>query len=586
MQQKALAMPEPPPRKGRIASLSGVSEALGNDLAPKEALRLILQAAYSSTRATSASLMLLRPGTDILQVKVAEGFRDDSIYRTRLRVGQGVTGWVAETGVPLRVGNVAKDARYVRVQKGLRSELAVPLKIRGRTIGVISVDSTKLNHFSADDEALLVSLAAHSARLIESTRLHQQTRKRAQELQFLMDAGRALAASLNLLEVLHTLAEMTAEHFDGRPAMVLTLHDDGAHLELGAAHGGKELFEFHALPLQGSVWAEVLAAKDVLEFRDGDARLDDPSLASLRASGINYVAAVPLEAKRRPLGILAVCRAGASGLGSDACRLLGGLGGAAALALDNALAHRRMMETEEKLRQSEKTSLLVELAGTLSHEIRNPLTSLKILFESLVASQSWSEEQREDQQMIRRQVQRLEQIVENYLESSRTHAAMREPRPLDLNTVVDESLLLLASSAHEGTRLVCNLAEGELTTLGDATQLSQAVYNLVLNALQAVGQQNRGARGRIEILTGRLEREGPGGSEVFFEVADDGPGLCAEVKARLFQPFVTTKKDGVGLGLSIVKRIVEAHGGRLDIESPRAGLQHGARFRVVLPAQV
>ena len=86
-------------------------------------------------------------------------------------------------------------------------------------------------------------------------------------------------------------------------------------------------------------------------------------------------------------------------------------------------------------------------------------------------------------------------------------------------------------------------------------------------------------RGRIEIRSwSRPERK-----EVFFEVSDDGPGLTERVKERLFQPFVTTKEQGVGLGLSIVKRIVESHGGRLEVESPRKDMGKGARFVVALP---
>ena len=127
-------------------------------------------------------------------------------------------------------------------------------------------------------------------------------------------------------------------------------------------------------------------------------------------------------------------------------------------------------------------------------------------------------------------------------------------------------------------------AEGKLRVKGDATQLSQAIYNLALNAIQAVANHVRAGRmagrGRVEIRTGRVK--GVSG-KVYFEVADEGPGMDQEVKDRLFQPFVTTKNGGVGLGLSIVRRIVKAHAGTLEVESPRQDLQLGARFRIVLP---
>jgi signal transduction histidine kinase len=414
--------PEEAGRKVDVTSLAKVGEALGADKSPKEVLQLILKAAFSITRATSASLMLMDPETNTLKVEVAEGFKDKRIYSTRLAIGQGVTGWVAETGVPLRLGNVHKDERYVRVQRGLRSELAVPMKIRGRVIGVISVDSTRLNHFTAEDEALLLSLAAQSARVIHTTQLYEE----------------------------------------------------------------------------------------------------------------------------------------------------------------NARVQRRILAVEEALRGAEKLSLLGELAAGLAHEVRNPLTSIKVLFGTLAKGHAFASEAAQDVEMISRQIARLETIVEGFLSTVRAQSAPAQFKRVDLNATVDEALLLLASSAREGTRMEVELGGGELPVSGDATQLSQVVYNLVLNAVQAIERH-----GRVSVRTGRA-LESPAGAAapaaaVFLEVADDGPGLSPQVAGKLFQPFVTTRKSGVGLGLSIVKRIVGAHGGRLDVESPRAGLGHGALFKVILP---
>jgi signal transduction histidine kinase len=174
--------------------------------------------------------------------------------------------------------------------------------------------------------------------------------------------------------------------------------------------------------------------------------------------------------------------------------------------------------------------------------------------------------------MITKQITRLETIVEGFLATARAQQAAAEFKVVDLNATVDESMLLLASSANEGTRLTIDLCEGDLKVQGDATQLSQVVYNLVLNAIQAVEK-----RGRINVATRKND------NNVVLEVSDDGPGLSEKVQLKLFQPFVTTRKTGVGLGLSIVKRIVDAHNGQLEVESPRSDIGRGALFRVVLP---
>lgn len=568
-----------------LTSLTSISEAMGTDKSPKEILQLILKSAFSITRATSASLMLLEPGTDILRVEAAEGFKDNSIFKTRLRVGQGVTGWVAETGVPLRVGNVTKDPRYVRVQKGLRSELAVPMKIGGRLIGVISCDSTRLNHFTPEDEALLISLAAHSSRVIQTTRLYEETRRRAEELSLLIEAGSVLAGTLDLKEVLGKLVELAASFWQAPIAAVFLVTEDGLALTLAAAHGGGAAFHsVQAFPLEGSLLGEILQGRDeTVCLEDLRGKLKDPSRLILLPEGVNVVLAAPLIAKKKPLGVLCVYGLKGRTYTKDERRVLAGLAHSASLAIENAHAHRRMLAAEEALRGAEKSTILAEMSSGLAHEIRNPLTSIKLLVDGMVRSKAFAPGAMDDASMIQKQIERLEKIVGNYLETARQHVSRMQHKVLDLNSVVEESLLLLATSSHEGLRMDCTLNAEELRVEGDPTQLSQAVYNLVLNAIHAVGQHVKNhpgnGRGRIQVRSGRIPDKG----QVYFEVADDGPGLAEEVKNRLFQPFVTTKEQGVGLGLSIVKRIVDAHNGALEVESPRTDLGRGARFRAVLP---
>ncbi len=569
-----------------LSTLTPISEALGADKSPSEVLQLILKAAHSITRASTASLMLTEPGTDILRVKAAEGFKDDSIYKTDLIIGQGVTGWVAETGVPLRLGNVTADPRYIRVQRGLRSELAVPLKIRGQVIGVISVDSTRLDHFSPEDEVLLLSLAAHSARVIQTMRLHEETHRRADELRLLIEAGRVLTSTLDQGQVLLKLVKMTAEFWRAPMVAVYLASEDGKLLSLAAVHGGSpSTREQPGQALKTSYLRETLRGhKDTVvieNLRESMPPEQYESLLISRDQPAGTLLAAPLMAKKRALGVLCVYDRKGRTFTLDERRLLAGLSTSAALAIENAHVHRRILEAEESLRDAEKTNLLVEMAGGLAHEIRNPLTSIKILNEALVKSMTLSEEDSNDVRMVQRQVERLESIVNGFLDSARAHAAVMRQDILDLNSCVDETLMLLATSADEGTRMTCGLHKGKLLVKGDLTQLSQVVYNLVLNAIQAVAQQGQGkARGRVEIRTGKTE-EVPG--RVFFEVLDEGPGLPDKVQERLFQPFVTTKDGGVGLGLSIVRRIVKAHDGSLEIESPREGMDHGACFRMLLP---
>ena len=572
----------PDQRHVDVSSLATVSEALGADKSPREILQLILKAAFSITRASSASLMLTDSESKTLRVEVAEGFKGKRIFKTRLAVGQGVTGWVAETGVALRLNNVRKDERYVRVQRDLRSELAVPMKIGGRVIGVISVDSTRLNHFTPEDEALLSSLAAQSARVIQTTRLYEETRRRADELELISEVSRGLSSSLDLRKVLAQAVEQTARVCRAAVVSVLLISDDGSHLDIAACHGGTDHYRQQPpMVLKNSVLGQVILEGKPRQFGDGDIQHCQGGSDIFADTAVTSLLAVPLISKDKPLGMLCVQRVKGKSFDVHDERLLESLGRSAALAIENARAHRRMLAAEESLRSSEKLSMLGELAAGLAHEIRNPLTTIKVLFGTLVKAERIAKSAQQDSEMITKQISRLETIVDGFLSTARAQVSPLQLSPVDLNATVDESMLLLASSASEGTRISIELCDGDLPVRGDATQLSQVVYNLVLNSIQAVDK-----RGRITVATGRLPGKEGQPAEVYLEVMDDGPGLAEKVMLKLFQPFITTKKTGVGLGLSIVKRIVESHGGRLDVESPRSDIKRGALFRATIPSSV
>ena len=559
-----------------MLSLTPISEALGADKSPKEVLELILKAAFSITRATSASLMLL-DGKDNLRVEVAEGFKDEQIFKMKLKVGQGVTGWVAETGVALRLGNVAKDPRYISVQQDLKSELAVPMKIGGEVIGVISCDSSKKNHFTPEDEALLTSLAAQSARVIQSTQLYEEARRRADELQLLGDVARGLSSSLDLREVLAKAVELTAKVCRAEIVSVFLLNDAETDFDMAACHGGSDQYRQQPpVGVAGSLLGRVIESNSALAFEDVHAE-NDGAVLSLDP-GVQSLLAVPLISKGSPLGVLCVFGAAGKKFDSHDRSLLESLALSSALAIENARVHRHMLQAEESLRRSEKHSMLGELAAGLAHEIRNPLTSIKMLFGTIHKTEKFSVNALQDSEMIVKQIARLESIVEGFLNTARAQVAPTEMKIVDFNSTVDESMLLLASSASEGTRMMIDLCDGELPVRGDGTQLSQVVYNLVLNAIQAVDK-----RGRVCVRT-KLTADTGEGREAILEIADDGPGLAEKVQQKLFQPFVTTKKAGVGLGLSIVKRIVEHHGGRLEVESPRKDIGRGALFKVSMPS--
>src|SRR2546421_5882862 len=159
-------------RYERLNLLYQVGSAIHSTLEPQEALQLILDEAVRMVRASSGSTVLINPTTSFLEIHASKGLPANAT-ELKLRVGEGITGWVARTGKPARVGNVAQDPRYIMVRAEVHSELAVPLEVNGEVRGVLNVDSDRADAFDAEDQALLEALAVEAAKVIRNTWLYE-----------------------------------------------------------------------------------------------------------------------------------------------------------------------------------------------------------------------------------------------------------------------------------------------------------------------------------------------------------------------------------------------------------------------------
>ena len=149
-------------RCARLSLLNDISSVVHTTLDPQQALNWILREAVRVMRASSGSAVLINPTNGLLEIEAAQGL-PPAAGQVKLRVGEGITGWVAKTGQPACVPDVRHDPRYVMVNAEVRSELAVPLAVEGQVRGVLNVDSDRVDAFSYKHEARLKSLPPESA---------------------------------------------------------------------------------------------------------------------------------------------------------------------------------------------------------------------------------------------------------------------------------------------------------------------------------------------------------------------------------------------------------------------------------------
>jgi two-component system sensor histidine kinase PilS (NtrC family) len=226
---------------------------------------------------------------------------------------------------------------------------------------------------------------------------------------------------------------------------------------------------------------------------------------------------------------------------------------------------------EEAVQRSKRLADLGEVAAGLAHELRNPLASISGCVELLRGAQGLSDEDGRVLGIVLRETGRLDALLTRFLEFSRPTPPAR--RPGDLAAVAAETLdMFAADPVAAGVALERALAPAPASF--DPDQLRQVVLNLLSNAAQALRESGKGGRVRLACAPS------PGGGAVL-SVEDDGPGIAPAVAGRIFTPFFTTKAKGTGLGLAVVQRIVDAHGGSVSVQSTPGA---GARFVVRLPS--
>ncbi len=238
--------------------------------------------------------------------------------------------------------------------------------------------------------------------------------------------------------------------------------------------------------------------------------------------------------------------------------------------------HTELEKSREHLLQAEKMAMVGKLAAGMAHSLRNPLTSVKMRLFSLGRTLDLSSDQREDFDVISEEIDHTDTIVQNFLEFSRPpKLKMQRVSPSE---VVDMVIQLLRHRLESYDVLIevhrkKNLPEVQV----DPEQLKEALANLIENACEAM----KGMDGKI-FINEDVSYAGDSGPSAVIRLTDTGPGIPKSIREKVFQPFFSTKEEGSGLGLSITTRIIEEHGGSLNLTSKR---NEGATFIIALPVK-
>lgn len=290
----------------------------------------------------------------------------------------------------------------------------------------------------------------------------------------------------------------------------------------------------------------------------------------------------PLQTEAGPLGVLVIgARRADQPYAADHLELLSVLANQVAMAVDNSRLHqeldastRKLSESRKMLQRASQLTTIGTLAAGLVHEIRNPLAAVQTFLQVLPDRLSDPEITVDFRKVALSEVQRVSKLLTELLQVARKRNVAFQATPLD--DVVDQVLGLLRVAAERRHVELQRVGDALPEAQADPARLKQALLNLVLNAIEA------SSPGTTVTIGTRTDVDGAGKRLAEFAVRDSGPGVPADRRDVIFEPFSTTKESGTGLGLSVTRQIVSEHGGRIQVESEEG---FGATFTVRVPLE-
>ena len=474
----------------------------------------------------------------------------------------------------------------------INSWLGVPLKTRGQIVGLIALDGRQKGQFNVHHADLAVTFADQVAIALENARLFS-------ELQSELEERKALIAELELRniesETLRESASIVASTLEKNTAIDLILKQlervvpfDSASVQLIEANmlvivsekgftlnGDDKKFEIN----ENEPAYQVLTG-DAPYILFDDVQLHSPSFSEPPHNRIHAWLAVPLKVKGQVIGIIALDGYKVGQFTERHAQLAVTYASQVAIALENArlysdlqadLAIRQNLISELEAKNAE----LERFTYTVSHDLKSPLFTIRGFLGYLEQDtlSGNKERMKSDMQRITQATEKMQQLLNDLLELSRIGRLMNEPVEISFDELVQEAVALV--QGHIMERGVAVHIDAHMPTVyGDRPRLLEVVQNLVENASKFMGNQ---PEPRIEIGCGGEENGKP-----VFHVRDNGIGISPEHHERIFGLFnkLDVKADGTGIGLSLVKRIIEVHGGSIWVQS-EAG--KGSTFYFTLP---
>ena len=467
------------------------------------------------------------------------------------------------------------------------AELLIPLRAKGELMGVFAV-GPKLSEesHSLDDQRTLTMLANQTAMAIDNARLFEEAQRRARELAALNRTGQAIASTLDVNTVL-AMAMGEARSVARAEAASALLYDEATDELVFAATsgGGSDTLGGKRMPASAGIAGWVVREGQPVMIHDAQ---NDPrfyeQIDELTGLTTRSLLAVPLKVKERVIGVIEAINRTDGLFDKHDLNLLDTLGGSAAAALENAQLYQEVQRQADDLaaavaRLQELDRLKNEFIQNASHELRMPVALIMGYAEMLDMGEigELEPEQRAAVGVITRRARMLRDLVEDITLILQVETHLPDPEPVWMDELAQAIVEEFQIAVHAaGLTLDTDIAPHLPPVGASPTYLRRVLDNLIGNAIKFTPEGGT--------ITVRAWRDG---DDVALEVRDTGIGIPADRLGRVFERFyqvdgsATRRYGGVGLGLALMKEVVEAYGGRVAVDSE---MGVGSTFAAILPA--
>jgi len=544
-----------------IDALYSAGTILATTIDLTEALSQILSLAIDVIGAKIGSVMILIPDQRELYIGAACGLSREIIQNTRMKLGSSISGYVAETGEPLIIEDIEKDQMFSRINRQhyeSKSLISVPLKYKGNILGVINLNNKVTGTtFTDDDLKLLTTFAAQAAIAIDRANIFADKGEKINELTVLFEIARDISTIDNIDKMGEIIFSHLSKLIHIEAIIWYSYYDKAKYFNLEFHHKSEKCDPDLVFPTELKITKEIIDSEsdvDIISIHDTLKEWFAENCPGCKFA----IEIIPVQLSKKTASLMAI--------------LVNSEFDASSKNLATVVASQvaSVYERHKAVLSGMQLVTMGKMISEICHDLKKPLTNLKGSVQ-IYKNKIKGKEVIDFFSSTENEINRLHDLVVemvNFANPNKYKVAKE-----DLKSIVEKASHLLERD-FEKKNINFSIDQSVYVPPVDVNKngIFEAILNILMNAADSLEEN-----GRLKVNIGPLSSSN---SYVRIAVSDNGCGIPKNKISRIFDRYYTTKETGTGLGLAIVERVVEAHNGRLAVESEPG---KGTTFNIDLP---